>query len=65
VLEEAGMVRRRKLGRTTFLTLDRASIRGLQEWLGEFHAYWGTEKETLENYEPFLAAEPSTERETP
>jgi DNA-binding transcriptional ArsR family regulator len=65
VLEEAGMVRRRKLGRTTFLTLDRASIRSLQAWLGEYHAYWGTDKETLENYGPFLGAEPSTERERP
>jgi len=65
VLEEAGMIRRRKLGRTTFLALDRASIRSLQAWLGEYHAYWGTEKETLENYEPFLAAEPSTDRERP
>ena len=42
VLVETGVVRRRKLGRTTFLTLDRASIRSLQGWLGEFHAYWGT-----------------------
>ena len=65
VLVEAGMVRRRKLGRTTFLTLDRASIRSLQAWLAEYHAYWGTEKETLENYGPFLGAEPSTERERP
>jgi DNA-binding transcriptional ArsR family regulator len=65
VLEEAGMIRRRKLGRTTFLALDRGSILGLQAWLGQYHAYWGTEKETFENYEPFLAAEPSTERERP
>ncbi len=65
VLEEAGMVRRRKLGRTTFLALDRTSIRSLQAWLGQYHAYWGTEKETLENYEPFLAAGHPTEKETP
>jgi DNA-binding transcriptional ArsR family regulator len=65
VLEEAGMVRRRKLGRTTFLTLERASIRSLQAWLGEYHAYWGTEQETLENYGPFLGAQPPTEREKP
>lgn len=64
VLEEAGMVRRRKLGRTTFLALDRASIRSIQAWLGQYHAYWGTEKETLENYEPFLAAGHPTEKET-
>jgi DNA-binding transcriptional ArsR family regulator len=65
VLEDAGLVRRRKLGRTTFLTLDRASIRSLQAWLGEFHAYWGTEKESLENYATFLASDPSIEKERP
>jgi DNA-binding transcriptional ArsR family regulator len=60
VLVEAGVVERRKLGRTTFLTLDRASIRTLQAWLGEYHAYWGTEKETLANYAQFLATDPAT-----
>lgn len=65
VLEEAGMIRRRKLGRTTFLTLERASILGLQAWLGRYHAYWGTDKESLENYEAYLAAEPATGRERP
>jgi DNA-binding transcriptional ArsR family regulator len=64
VLLEAGLVQRRKFGRTTFLALDRASIRSLQAWLGRYHAYWGSEKETLENYQPFLAVERSTERET-
>ncbi len=63
VLEEARLVRRRKTGRTTFLTLEREPIRTMQAWLSGFHAYWGTEKESLENYEPFLTAEPPTERE--
>ena len=61
VLEEAGFVRRRKFGRTTFLALDRTSLRSLQAWLGQYHAYWGTEEETLENYEPFLTAERTVE----
>jgi DNA-binding transcriptional ArsR family regulator len=65
VLQDAGMVRRRKLGRTTFLTLDRASILSLQAWLTRYRAYWGTEKESLENYETFLATEPSIEKERP
>ena len=65
VLEEAGLIRRRKLGRTTFLTLDRGAILDLQAWLGRFHAYWGSEKESLENYEAFLTAEPSTRKEAP
>lgn len=61
VLEVAGFVRRRKFGRTTYLALDRASLRSLQAWLGQYHAYWGTEEETLENYEPFLTADRTVE----
>lgn len=49
------MVRRRKFGRTTFLTLDRASILSLQAWLGRYRAYWGTEKARLASDEPALA----------
>lgn len=64
VLEGAGLVGRRKVGRTTFLTLDRRAIRDLQAWLTRFHAYWGTERETLENYEPWLVHEPSSGEET-
>lgn len=55
LLESAGIVRRRKIGRTNFLTLNRPAIRMLQDWLGQYHAYWGTEEETLENYEQFLS----------
>lgn len=54
VLEAAGLVTRRKIGRTTFLTLDRAAILALQAWLQQYHAYWGTPQETLENYERYL-----------
>lgn len=64
VLEDAGVVTRRKLGRTTFLALDRSAIREIQAWLAQYHAYWGTEKESLENYEPFLASDPQSARET-
>jgi DNA-binding transcriptional ArsR family regulator len=63
VLQEAGVIGRRKLGRTTFLTLDRASIRNLQAWLGQYHAYWGNEAESLENYEAYLSSEPPNEKE--
>ena len=63
VLKEAGLVTRRKLGRTTFLTLDRSAMRGLQAWLARYHAYWGNEKETLENYERYLAIDPTDVKE--
>ncbi len=33
VLEKGGMVTRRKVGQTNFLTLNRESLHGLQDWL--------------------------------
>ena len=33
ILEKGGMVTRRKIGQTNFLTLNRTSLRGLQDWL--------------------------------
>ena len=57
VLEEADMIIRKKVGRTNFLALNRVPIRELQEWLGRFHAYWGSNRETLENYIEYLAGE--------
>lgn len=56
VLEGAELVVRKKVGRTNFLALNRAPLRGLQEWLGGFNPYWGTEQETLENYAQNLGA---------
>ena len=54
ILEEGGMIIRKKLGRTNFLALNRNSLRVLQEWLSQYHAYWGTNAETLENYTDYL-----------
>lgn len=50
VLEEAEMVIRKKIGRTNFLGLNRGPLRGLQDWVGQFHPSWGSERESLENY---------------
>lgn len=44
------MVLRRKVGRTNHLTINRRQLRGLQEWIGQFHPYRGDERETLEDY---------------
>lgn len=38
ILEKGGMVTRRKIGQTNFLTLNRASLRGLQDWLMRFQS---------------------------
>ncbi len=50
VLEQARLVRRKKSGRVNFLALDRTGLLLMQDWISKYHAYWGTEKETLENY---------------
>ena len=50
LLVEAGMVTCKKSGRVTFLTLNRASMRGIQEWVTKFQAHWDGGTETLENY---------------
>jgi DNA-binding transcriptional ArsR family regulator len=61
VLEAAELVIRKKVGRTNFLALNRAPLRGVQEWLGGFNPYWGSEKETLENYAQHLGRDPKKE----
>ena len=54
VLENADMIIRKKVGRTNFVTLNRKSLRGLQDWVMQYHTYWGSDKETLENYAQYL-----------
>ena len=39
ILENAGMIRRNKIGRINFLTLNRESLRALQDWLMQYHTY--------------------------
>jgi DNA-binding transcriptional ArsR family regulator len=63
VLEEAAMVRRRKLGRTNFLALEREPLERLQAWTGQFHPWWGTDAETLENYAHALRRDPPSSKE--
>jgi DNA-binding transcriptional ArsR family regulator len=64
VLEEAEMVRRRKIGRTNFLSLERKPILDLQSWVDQFQPWWGTGRESLENYAAHLSKDPTTTEET-
>ena len=57
LLENAELVIRKKTGQTNFLTLNRDSLITLQNWLMQYHAYWGTNEQTLENYEKYLEKE--------
>lgn len=50
VLEQAGLVQRKKVGVTNFLALNRTGLLTVQDWIFQYRAQWGTDKETLENY---------------
>ena len=65
VLENAGLVSRRKTGRTTYLILNPRRLRLLQGWAGQFHTYWGSDQASLENYQGYLDTDPSTDDSQP
>jgi DNA-binding transcriptional ArsR family regulator len=50
ILEHAELIQRKKVGRTNFVALGRVGLLCTQDWLQEFHIYWGSDNETLENY---------------
>jgi len=50
LLEQARLIQRKKSGRTNFLALKRGSLQQLRRWLDQYHSYWGSDNETLENY---------------
>lgn len=50
ILERSGLIKRRKVGRTTYLTLTRQPLGLLQSWVEQFHPYWGHDDATYENY---------------
>lgn len=54
VLEEADLIIGKKIGRVHFLSLKRKSLLTLQKWVLEYHPYWGSDKDTLENYLMYL-----------
>ncbi|MEV6416680.1 metalloregulator ArsR/SmtB family transcription factor [Kribbella sp. NPDC051718] len=48
VLVDAGLVTRRKLGRTVVCTLQPAALTEVQAWLGDLTAYWNGAVDRLE-----------------
>lgn len=52
VLVDAGMVQRRKVGRTVVCSLRPESLSEMQAWLGDLTAYWNT---TIDRLEDLLA----------
>ena len=55
LLENAKLVLRKKIGRTNVLTLNREAMRCIQDWLSQYHFYWGSDKASLQNYAQFVS----------
>ena len=65
VLENAGLVSRRKHGRTNYLTLNRQPLQLLETWVSKFHLHWGSDVATYENYARHLGFDPPAEQPEP
>lgn len=63
ILEKGGLIIRKKIGQTNFLTLNRAALRSLQDWVMQFHTYWGNDEATLENYIQYLSRDETNQKE--
>src|SRR5947208_3136876 len=63
ILEKGGMIIRKKIGRINFLALKRESLRDLQDWIMQYHTYWGSDEATLENYAQYLSVDHTKKKE--
>ena len=50
MLEAAGLILRRKSGRTNFVVLNAESLGVAQRWIMQYHVEWSSPHATLENY---------------
>ncbi len=65
VLESAGLISRRKHGRTNYLTLDPLPLRLLQSWVNQFHTHWASDTASYDNYASHLGFDRNDDRPTP
>jgi DNA-binding transcriptional ArsR family regulator len=49
-LEKAGLIHRRKVGRTNFVALKRRSLAAGQDWIMQYRTDWGNDEASLDNY---------------
>lgn len=50
ILEDAGLIIRRKAGRTNYVMLNTVTLGVAQNWITQYHVAWGSAEATLENY---------------
>lgn len=55
LLEKGDLILRKKIGRTNVLTLNRESMRCLQDWIAQYHVYWGSDDASLQNYAQYVS----------
>ena len=65
ILEHAGLISRRKNGRTNYLTLNPRPLLLLQSWVSQFHPHWGSDVASYENYAQHLGFDPIGQQSTP
>jgi DNA-binding transcriptional ArsR family regulator len=49
-LEQAGLIIRKKVGRTNFVALKINSLSAAQAWIMQYRTGWGTDAASLDNY---------------
>ncbi len=50
ILESAGLITRKKSGRTNFVALNNFTLQLAQNWIMQYQTAWGATNATLENY---------------
>jgi DNA-binding transcriptional ArsR family regulator len=60
VLEGAGLVSQKKIGRTRFCRLAPAPLKTAEDWIAQYRVFW---ERTFDSLERFLSQHPSAEEE--
>lgn len=50
ILEAANLIVRKKSGRTNYLALNKSTLHVMQDWIMQYHTYWGDQENTLDAY---------------
>ena len=60
VLENAGLVSQKKLGRTRFCRLESAPLKTAQDWIAQYRVFW---ERAFDSLERFLSQNPPSEKQ--
>jgi DNA-binding transcriptional ArsR family regulator len=63
VLERAGLVRRKRQGRSTHCTLEPDGLREAAEWVDRYRAFWSNQLDSLARYVEHTTSNPHEEQD--